>query len=421
MSFKPQAGAIFRSAIEAVSPRRLIPESIRIKGDALIVDGNRYALPERGKCYLFGSGKAVASMANATISLLGERIAGGLLVGSRAGERVEKATYMEGCHPYPCQKSIEAGEKMIEAFSSMKEEDFFIYLLSGGSSALMEVPMAPVTLRELQETTRLLLSHAVSIDAINCVRKHLSKIKGGRLARATKAEGVVLVVSDVIGDDLEAIGSAPLYKDGTTREEAISILQNAGLWRNVPAHVRALLRDPRCETPKRKRKGVAHHIVGNNEKALAAAAKKAEELGMQTRIVTDRLEGEVEAVAERIVREILDAPVSDRPLSLLFGGEPTVEVAGTGKGGRNQHLALLVLKKIRHHPRITFLSGATDGIDGNSEAAGGVVEAEDYAPDMLLAIENYDAYHYLKKHDALLVTGPTDTNVMDLMIAIKGV
>ncbi|OQX74073.1 MAG: hypothetical protein B6D59_03710 [Campylobacteraceae bacterium 4484_4] len=420
MPDKARARAIFAAAIEAVRPQSLIPRRIQKTAEGFSVEEEDFPLSSEGKLYLFGSGKAVLPMADAIYPILKEKIAGGILVSSYHDACPKGLTLIESCHPYPCQKSLEAGRALLSSFEKMQREDFFIYLLSGGSSALIEVPIEPVTLEEFVLTTQLLLKKSIPIGQINTVRKHLSQIKGGRLARVTAARGVVLAISDVIGDDLEAIGSAPLFKDGTTREDAVSVLQKAGIWEEVPKSVREVLCNPESETPKKERMGISHHIIANNRRALEGAKKAALELGMKVQIVTDTLAGDVCDVADFIMKKIMAASTDKRPLCLLFGGEPTVEVRGSGKGGRNQQLCLLLLEKIRHHPKITFLSGATDGIDGNSEAAGGVVSAEDYASDMHDYLENNDAFHYLKHHDALLMTGPTGTNVMDVMIAIKG-
>ncbi len=412
---------IFSAGVDAVRPGRVIPEDVRREGEMLVIGGRRYKLPEKGRIVVLGSGKAAIPMANALSSVVGDLVSGGVVVSSYEDTLWQKLALKTGCHPYPCRRSIEAADMLIGELAALTPEDFFIYLLSGGSSALIEKPIPPVTLEDLRETTALLLQHAIPIERINCVRKHLSLIKGGKLAQMTKAPGVVLVISDVVGDDLEAIGSAPLFRDNTTREEAVTILKEANIWDAVHGSVREVLGESAAETPAKARGDIGHHIVANNQKALEAAKKRAEALGLETVIVTDRLEGEVEEVAERIVASILAQPVSARPVCLLFGGEPTVEVQGTGKGGRNQELALRLLQKIRHHPEIIFLSGATDGIDGNSDAAGGVVTHEDYDLSLPSFLKRSDAYHYLQPRDALIMTGPTGTNVMDLMIAIKGV
>ncbi len=417
---KEVAKRLFFAALDAVRPENVLPRCVRIEGDNLVVQEERYPLPEGGRLYLLGSGKASIPMAGAIDTILQERYERGVVVSNYSEQLPAKIRLIESCHPYPCARSIEAARALASMLEAMRSEDLFCYLLSGGSSALIEDPIAPVRLEELAETTRLLLSRSVPIEKVNCVRKHLSRIKGGKLAQKSSARGIVLVVSDVVGDDLEAIGSAPLYRDRTTREEAIGVLKEAQIWDLVPEAVRTVLSDPRCETPKEAKNTIRHHIVANNKKALEAAARAAEAMGLEARIVTDGVQGDVRDVARMIVERIDAAEVADRPLCLLFGGEPTVEVVGEGVGGRNQELCLRVLERIKNRPKITFLSGATDGIDGNSDAAGGVVEATEYDASLARFLADSDAYHYLDPRGALIKTGPTGTNVMDIMIAIKG-
>jgi glycerate 2-kinase len=419
---KTRAREIFFAGLDAVRPQNFMQREFRREGERLMVGESAYTLPRKGRLFLFGSGKAVIPMTNGLFPLVEDRLSGGVIVSNYSAEVPEQIRLIESCHPYPCAKSVEAAEALTEGFSQMQEEDFFIYLLSGGTSALVEKPLPPVTLEDMAETTQRLLHAAIPIEKINCVRKHLSAVKGGRLARMSAAKGMVAVISDVVGDDLEAIGSAPLYRDRTTREEAVAVLQEAQLWDKVPSTVREVLANPLSETPSEAKEGIIHHLVANNRRALEAACKRAEALGMEAKIVTDRMEGEVEEVAARIARAVKETPVSTKPLCLLFGGESVVHVRGGGMGGRNQELTLHLLKSVRNHPEpVTFLSGATDGIDGNSEAAGGVVDRTDDDPEIDAYIKNNDAYHYLKAREALLLTGPTGTNVMDIMIAIKGV
>ena len=387
--------AIFDAAITAVMPRNIIENSAYLK------------TLTHHKIHLFGSGKAVVEMAKAMEKLFGENIVDGLIV-SPYMENLKYVEVLQSSHPIPSQKSIQAAQKLMGKFQALKEDDLFIYLLSGGSSALIELPQDNVTLEELIKMTNLLLQNGVPIDEVNVIRKHLSQIKGGRLGKATKAKGIVLVISDVIGDDLEAIGSAPLYFDSSTCEDVKQILNRYKLSDKIVF---------KCvESPKDPVENIEHLVMASNKIALQSAKEKALKLGYSCQIVTDSLHGDVKMAADKIV----DAMLESNDEVLLFGGECTVDVIGEGKGGRNQELCLHVLKRIKDYPHVTFLSAGSDGIDGNSPAAGAVVDSKSYQEDIDTFLQNSDSYHYLKRSHNLLLTGATGTNVMDIMIIIKG-
>ncbi len=404
MREKKDIQEIFQAAIKSVMPQNIIKNSAYL--DIL----------EERKFHLYGSGKASVEMAKTIKELVGENIIDGFIVTPYKDENLSKIEVFKSTHPLPSQKSIKAANELLKRFSSLKEDDFFIYLLSGGSSALIELPISPISLDDMIKTTNLLLQNSVSIGEINIVRKHLSLIKGGRLAKATKAKGVVFVISDVIGDDLEAIGSAPLYCDSSTFKDAEDILKKYGIFDKVPKSVQEVLKLQNSESPKSINKNIEHKIVANNKKALESAKDFALSLGYSCDIVTDSLQGDVTIVAKQIIKAILE---SDNEV-LIFGGEPTVEVLGSGKGGRNQELCLHVLKEIKNHKNITFLSGGSDGIDGNTKVAGGIVDFKSYSDDIDDFLQNSDSYHFLKRGNDLLITGASGTNVMDIMIAIKG-
>lgn len=387
---------IFNAAIEAVMPNNIIKNSTYLK------------TLTHHKIHLFGSGKAAVEMAKAMEKLFGENIIDGFVVSPYSDNSLQRVEVFESSHPIPSQKSLEAAKIMIEKFRALKEDALFIYLLSGGSSALIELPSVGVSLEDLMETTNLLLQNGVPIDEVNIIRKHLSQIKGGRLGRETEAKGIVLVISDVIGDDLEAIGSAPLYFDSSTCEDFQRVLHQYGLSDKIPYACH--------ESPKEPAENIEHLITASNKIALQSAKEHAVNLGYSCEIVTDSLQGDVKIVADEIVDSVLESDFE----VLLFGGECTVDVMGNGKGGRNQELCLHVLKRIENMPNITFLSAGSDGIDGNSAAAGGVVDSSSYHNDIDEYLQNNDSFHYLKRGGNLLVTGATGTNVMDIMIIIKG-
>jgi hydroxypyruvate reductase/glycerate 2-kinase len=423
------AREIFAAGVAAVQPERLLPAQVELAGDELRVAGRVYRLRPGQQVHLFGSGKAAIGMARALLPILGSRLAGGCLVGNSA-EEVEGLEVIRGSHPVPDRESLRGGRRLLAGLGGLAADDLFIYLLSGGSSALVEVPLEPLTLADLQETSRLLLRHDVPIGRINTVRKHLSALKGGRLGQATRARGLVLVISDVVGDDLATIGSGPLYADRTTYAQALEILNRAGLTGQVPPPVRAVLEEgaggQRPETPAEPAANIEHFLLGTNRVALAGAARRAAELGFSSRIMTSSLEGEAEAAAAFICGLGLELAHYQPPPSpgtvLLFGGETTVRLSGTGRGGRNQQLALAALARLAGEPTLTLLSGGTDGIDGNSEAAGASADstiwqrAREQSLDPAVYLANNDSYSFFHGTGGLVTTGPTGTNVMDIIV-----
>ena len=410
MCDKQKAKEIYLQALAAVMPKNLIPSALGYHDNVLTIENQSFDLSTYRNVFVYGSGKASIEMARAVGLLLGDRIAKNVVV-SNYHDRVAEVEIIESTHPLPSQKSIDAGERLIREFEGMGEEDFFIYLLSGGSSALIEKPIEGVSLEDFVETTKVLLHHGLSIDEINTIRKNLSEIKGGGLASHTKANGIVLVVSDVIGDDLQAIGSAPLLKDDSSLKVVKNIIDKYNILHLLPNSVKCIL--GRDDTAYVKKPQVfPHFLIASNLIALQSAKKIANEMELSAKIITDALEGDVIEVADFIEKCVEDETAE----VLLFGGEPTVNVKGAGNGGRNQELCLWMLKKRK---AFTFLSAGSDGIDGNSDAAGAVVCEGDYHDSIESYLENSDSYHYLKKQNALIMTGASGTNVMDIMIVLK--
>ena len=429
MSAKEKALEIFFYALNAVLPKNLIPENVKVIDRNLFIKNDKY---EIGKgFYVFGSGKASIEMAKAVENIALDYIIEGTVI-SNYTENLKKIKTLKGSHPVPTKKTINSTKILVEKLKNLKEDDFFIYLLSGGSSALLELPIDPITLEDLKTLTELLLKKDVPIDEINIVRKHISQVKGGRLARLTKAEGVVLVISDVIGDDLKTIGSAPLYMDDSTYEDAFSILKKYDLWGKIPSSVKEViekgLKGEIPETPKKPPENVKHYIIGNNLKALKTGQEKAKEFGYNAYIMSSQLHGEAKEVAKVIISIGKEIKQNKNPFNppacLLFGGETTVNVVGNGRGGRNQEMVLSALKEIKNEEGIVFLSAGTDGIDGNSDADGAVVDKNSYvkAKNLKLNIDEYlknnDSYNFFKKTEDLIITGKTGTNVMDIQILI---
>lgn len=425
---------IFNEALKAVLPGQLIRDSLRVAEDHLQVCGRRFEVAEGRGIHVFGSGKASVPAARAVEVLLGERIAGGVIVTNHDDGSLTRMAVCVGSHPVPDQRSIDAAKNLAGRLGSLGEDDFFIYLLSGGSSALLEWPVPPVTLSDLRETSRLLLEGGLTIDEMNAVRKHLSLVKGGRLGRLTRARGVVLVISDVIGDDLQTIGSAPLYYDRSDYRDVFTVLSRHGLWERLPASVAALfaegLAGTREETPKEPNPRIDHLLIGSNALALRRAKEKAEALGIPARVMCSRLRGEAREVAKVLVAMgeeiVMTGEPFSLPICLLFGGETTVTVRGRGRGGRNQEMCAAALREIGERKGLLFFSAGTDGIDGNSEAAGALVDhasfarAKELGPSIDAFLRQNDTNQLLARTGDLLVIGPTGTNVMDITMLYIG-
>lgn len=384
---------------------------------------------------VIGFGKASYRMALASEKVLDEIWAGGIIVpkGSVKVNELKKIRVYEGTHPIPSQINVEATKEVLSLLSGLTEDDLVICLISGGGSALFVQPDG-VSLSEKQEVTRLLLSCGANIHEINCIRKHLSAVKGGNLARLIyPANGLCLILSDVVGDDIDTIASGPTSPDSTRFVDAWRILEKYRLLDRVPKAVVERIKmgiDGKIpETPKANDpvfKKIKNVIIANNMKALLAMAEKASKLGLKPMIVTSYLEGEAREVGKvigSIARQILQygSPINP-PCMLLFGGETTVTVRGNGVGGRNQELALSIAMMLSNAPNVIFASIGSDGIDGNSDAAGAIVdgdalkEAEEAGLSPSAYLENNDSNNFFERLKRAIHTGLTGTNVNDIAI-----
>lgn len=403
---------------------------VNLDGSRLHIAGKEtYALDSYDKIFLFGSGKAAVPMARAAMEILGNHINGGLIIAPEPAD-IPGLRVLQGDHPIPTQHSLDAAAALKQELETMGENTLFIYLLSGGSSALMELPAEGLSLEDINTTGRIMLESALPIESVNCIRKHLSAVKGGRLGAATRARGVVLVLSDVIGDDLETIGSAPLFCDKSSFAQARALVETYGMQTKLPPAVcRHLEKGERGiipETPDVPNSSIVHHLIGSNRIALESIAAHIRESTLKIEIVTDRLSGEASEVARDLIQKakMLQTTGGGLPRLLIYGGETTVDVKGGGMGGRNQELALAALIELGETPGIALLSGATDGIDGNSDAAGGVIDADSFrlAAERGIPLQAYlddnDSYHVLEALDDLIVTGYTGTNVMDIIMVL---
>ncbi len=427
MSNKTVLQKIFNELLAEIAPQKLIAKQCRLDNHTLTIQNHSYDLKRYNNIYLLGSGKAVIPMAQAVQELLKEHITDTLIVGAyKLDDILEKSTYIQSTHPIPSEHSIRAATVLQQKINTFEKEDLFIYLLSGGTSSLVESPEAAITLKELQEATSLMLRGGMPIKAINSVRKHLSQVKGGKLAKNTKAQGIVLVLSDVIGDDLHTIGSAPLYCDQTTFDDAFLELKTYQLLDQMPKSIQNYLIEGEQglheETPKQPRENIDHIIVGSNTYVLKKAKELLKRQGIHTTIIKQPLQGDVADMAKELYA--LAALRHKDIHCYILGGESTVIVTDEGIGGRNQHLCLTLLDQLEGDINITFLCAATDGIDGNSNAAGALIDmhsrmnalSDDLDPQHYL--ETFDSNTFFTKTGELLTPGPTHNNLLDIVIML---
>ncbi len=427
---RARALAVLEAGLEAADPAMAIRRVIRRERDTLWIDGSAYDLRRYRRIIVIGGGKAGAPMAAALEELLGERIAAGVInvkYGYTTSTRLIRLR--EAGHPVPDAAGVEGAQEMVNLLRGMTADALVLCLISGGGSALMTLPVAGVSLDDMQTLTGLLLRSGAPIQDINAVRKHLSQIKGGQLARlAYPAAVVALILSDVVGSPLDVIASGPTVPDTTTFADAQAVIDRYGIADEVPESIRAHLRRGAAgevaDTPK-ELANVRNVIIADNGRAAQAAVERAKELGFHTLLLSTYIEGEAREVARvlaALAKEIAATghPIS-RPACLILGGETTVTIKGTGKGGRNQELALAAALAIQGMEGVLIASLGTDGSDGPTDAAGGladgstVVRGSSVGRSARSALDNNDAYSYLHAVGDLMVTGPTNTNVNDLM------
>ena len=385
-----------------------------------------------GRVFGLGIGKAAIPMMDA----LAERtqLSGALAITKFASSLSRKFyPVIESGHPVPDARSLNAGERVLEFVSSLQADDTLVCLISGGGSALMTLPYEGITLDDMQAMTRALLASGARIDEINTIRRSLDRVKGGGLARATKARVISLILSDVIGNPLEAIASGPTAPDPTTPEDALAILKKYDIAKIVSKSILAiLLRAPSPALAAGDGGGsisdrVQNIIIGDNRLAAHAAAHQAQLEGFRAEVLTNDLQGEARDVGVMLAGTLRAETSKDvHPFCLIAGGETTVTIKGKGKGGRNQELALSAVKELADLENIMLISLGTDGDDGPTDAAGAVVTGESAQRAASLGL---DAADYLARNDAysffdvlgdLLKTGPTGTNVNDLIFLIQG-
>ncbi|MCK4901976.1 MAG: glycerate kinase [Thermoplasmatales archaeon] len=418
---------VLNSALDAVNPYNAVKS--KFDGKNINFKSETIDISDFENIYLVGFGKASIGMAQAVCDSV--NVKQGAVVTNDPGNKVQSdciSTFV-GSHPIPDEKSIEGTEKILEIVEKCEENDLLIVLISGGGSALLEKPR--VRINDLQKTTDLLLKSGANINEINTIRKHLSFVKGGQLAASAKCMIISFIVSDIIGDPMEFIASGPTYPDSTTYQDAQRILNKYNLWTKLPSSVQDVIEDgikgKIPETPKKNDPAfndVFNFIVANNKIACNAAKEKAEELEYKAILLTTSLDGEAKDIGKYLAEKAANYLTEGKKVVFISGGETTVTIKGSGKGGRNQEMILGSLEELADK-NIVFSSFATDGIDGMSDAAGAIADtftmkrALKNNLDPKEFLENNNSYEFFKNLDDLFLTGPTGTNVMDIQILVK--
>lgn len=436
MRNRDNALRIFLAGVRGVLPEKLVTDVLQLKGQVLVAGNHEVSLEGIDKILVIGAGKASAAMGHYVECILGDRISGGHIVVKYGHScTLKKIRVTEAGHPVPDENGFMAAREIKKIASDASANDLVICLISGGASALLSDLPEGLIPEELYIVNNLLIRSGATINEINCVKKHLSSIKGGQLVRTIRpARLITLIISDVIGNHLDVIGSGPTVPDSTTFADALGVIEKYNLTDDVTRGVMNYLRDGYAgyhpDTPKPGNlifEGTMNIIAGTNQAALRACKNEAVKLGYRSYIIDAALEDDVETACESIINTALsfrnnqDIP---KPACLLYGGETSVRVTGSGTGGRNQHLALSAAIKLRDIPGITVLSAGTDGTDGPTDAAGAVADSGTMAralsmnEDPISYLAGFDSFNFFRKVGGLITTGPTFTNVMDIVVVI---
>jgi len=439
-TLRRDAKAIFQAALEAANAANAVRSHLSIHKGELRSGKLRLGLGNFDRIFLISIGKAAVDMARQVETIVGDRLNGGLVLTKygHAKTRLRHLQVLESSHPVPDARGVEAAQRVREMLRELNARDLLLMTISGGASALLSAPVEEITLAAKQKTTDILLRAGADIFQLNAVRKHLSSLKGGQLAAlAYPATVVSLLLSDVIGDPLDVIGSGPTAPDPSTFADALAVLDTLGVADRIPKTVlnRLTAGDAGkiAETPKPGNvlfRDVHNIVVGSNALALAAAAARAQELGYRPMILSTSMQGETRDVARAHAEILREAVLSGRPVKapacLLSGGETKVTVKGRGKGGRNQEFALALALALEGVDGVLALCAGTDGTDGPTDAAGAIATGDSLTRSQRLGM---DARKHLKDNNAypffaalgdLIKTGPTGTNVMDVNILLAG-
>jgi len=431
--------SVLRASIKACDPLYAVKKHLKVQGRALSVGRFFYDLEEVRRIFIIGAGKASARMAFALEEILDERISSGIVI-TKKGHLVplKRVELVEGGHPLPDRDGWQGTKRIVKLLSRSTKNDLIIFLLSGGGSALLVSPVSGISLKDKTKLTDQLLRCGADIKEMNTLRKHISQVKGGRLAELAQPSSVLtLILSDVIGDRLDSIASGPTAPDSTTFSDCAKIIQKYKLTDRMPPSIYHHLKQGANrkveETPKPKDaifKKVRNVIIGSNRVALQAARKKAEDLGFNVLLLPRPVAGDTTKAALRhvdLIRRIArwKDPILP-PACVISGGETTVKIKGDGLGGRNQEFTLVGAMGIEGMKDVVFLSAGTDGTDGPTDAAGAICDGETIKRALVKGLDpkryldDNDSYHFFQRLDDLIVTGPTHTNVMDVHLALIG-
>jgi glycerate 2-kinase len=439
---RDQARAIFQAALDAVEPHAAVLRSLARSNHRLrIIAGKkvvkRFDLRKIRRIFLVGAGKAAAPMAEAIEQVLGDRLSSGIVVVKTGhGLDLAKTIVLEASHPIPDEAGVKAARRIKALLATAQADDLVLSVISGGGSALLTWPADGLDLEAKQSVTQLLLGCGASIQEINAVRKHLSLVKGGQLAMAAAPAPVInLVLSDVVGDDLDTIASGPFVPDRSTFQDVAAIMLRYNLTQKIPVAVQRYiewgLKGEVPETPKPEElefRRVINLIVGSNYQALLAAAAAVKRMGYRPLILSSMITGETREVVKVLAAVVKEVRASGHPVRppacLISGGETTVTLKGGGRGGRNQEFALAGALELTGMSEVLLFSAGTDGSDGETEAAGAMADGNTFARALeaglspLRHLESNDAYPFFTRLGDLVVTGPTRTNVMDIHLVL---
>ncbi len=406
---------ILESGLSVASPAVGLEK--HLKNDKIVIGNKSIKLSDYSATYLVSFGKAADSMARVVNSILD--IKSGFIVipkGSNSVITSKKFQIFNSGHPIPNQTSVNAAKTILKFLEKRKKSEFVIFLVSGGGSSLLSLPDG-IPLDDKMYVNDLLLKSGATIQEFNCVRKHLSKIKGGRLVENLPCDAVSLIMSDVVDDDLSSISSGVTYCDTTTFADALSVIKRYSLQKKFPENVLDRLNDGKLgkipETPKKSK--ILNSIISSNKDCLQAMRQKAEQLGYDTKIIS--VSGDIKDATQKIIKLI---PQKEKTC-LIFGGETTVKVIGQGKGGRNQELVLRLLKNTQNtKEKLVIASLGTDGIDGNTKYAGALTDNFQMDINKIKSyLKNNDSSSFFEKHGGLIITGYTHTNLLDIGLLLR--
>jgi hydroxypyruvate reductase len=424
---------MLRAALDSVDPFEAVHQIMKLRNNTLFIGKRRINLTEDIRVFVVGAGKAGIAMAKAVEEILGDYIRSGIIsVPHLPAEPLSTIQFKQGGHPLPSEGSIEAGVQIETLLSGCSEKDLVLVLISGGGSALLELPMEGLSLSDLQLVNDLLIKSGAPIHDINAVRRQLSLIKGGGMARlAAPAQTFALILSDVVGDRLEAIASGPTTFSTTSVRDVWEILERYNLISKIPDNVKYVLKKlPLKERDQTADKvgSVENFIIGSNEIAARASVDQAEELGFRAMLLTTSVQGEAREVGRIIAKLVKSVELSPTdktsPICIVLGGETTVTVRGEGVGGRNQELALAAALELEGVPNAAMMTLATDGVDGPTTAAGAVVTGNTIPKARSLDLNgrafllNNDSHSFFDALGDAVTLGSTGTNVNDLIFCL---